>query len=379
MTEAGYPLTGAALKLHLVNTLAPTCGMETLRIARECYGFIAEDASPDVHVAPTVSVGFNIDPLPRREWLSSVIERAINPAEPEPSLEPDPASPPEPEPEQAPAPATGDDEPEADLVGVKGRLLELCRQGLELGEINKIMGWNGSTASARISSFRFTKIYKEARARRRSESAGSGQPAPEPAPAPRIEDQPGYPERLEQMCEQGLSASQIAGRLGCKHHVVASKVAKAALTNVWREGQAKRNTQTEAEPPVATSRVDAALAKLAEPQPERRPNRKQIKPAAPSSARTELAAHKVDGIALPPDVPLTKAGPKAWEHPGGRSTIADVIAWLRHSGDTVIDAGKGMWLMNGEQAAARDLVERANRQRKRLRDPRFDLFEPVKG
>jgi hypothetical protein len=365
-TTSHIALTGAALRLRLIELLAPTCGMETPATARATYDFVVgetqrmEIPQVEIRIDPPAPAGG--EPLTRPGWQDNT-----------------PAVEPEPEPEQAPAPAAGDDEAEADLVGVKGRLLELCRQGLELGEINKIMGWNGSTASARISSFRFTKIYKEARARRRSESAGSGQPAPEPEPAPRIEDQPGYLERLEQMCEQGLSASQIAGQLGCKHHVVASKVAKAALTNVWREGQAKRKTQTEAEPPVATSRVDVALAKLDEPQPERRPNRKPIKPAAPSSARTELAAHKVDGIALPPDVPLTKAGPKAWEHPGGRSTIADVIAWLRHSGDTVIDAGKGMWLMNGEQAAARDLVERANRQRKRLRDPRYDLFEPVKG
>ncbi|MCA1907899.1 MAG: hypothetical protein LDL39_06020 [Magnetospirillum sp.] len=364
MSEAGFPLSGAALKLHLVNTLAPTCGMETPRIARECYGFIAEDAPQDVHVAPPVWVGVD---LARRGDLGCIIEQSFNSGK----LGPEPT--PEPEPEQVPVPATeGTDAASEDAapVGVRERLLELCQQGLELDEINDAMGWKGSSASARISSYRFGKIYRVAREKRRVENAVS-QPPATPVPDPRPEDQPGYFEHLERMCQQGLSATQIAAQLGCKHHVVASKIAKAALTNVWRQGQAQRDTGNGEKASVPSTPVKTAPVPV--PVPPKKPAK-----VAPSP-RAELAAHGVDGADLPQGVPVTKAGPKVWEHSGGPATIADVIAWLRHSGDTVIEAGKGMWLMNGEQAAARDLVERANRQRKRLRDPRFDLFELVKG
>lgn len=423
-TRLDTALTGPALRLHLIEVLAPTCGMETPKIANACWDFIHQDAAVKIDAAmfrgdkttskqPMIPEGgipallpdpppqpkptlpsIDMDAVERlyaaglpqttiaerlgigTEKLKKALATAIDIKErwprnaagiPQHTLYP----------EDAPWPPAADwandVEPGPDR---RGRFTQYAQEGLSEEDIANAENIKTHSVSASMSTYRLTGIWRENQAKRLGV-----------APAPH-RDKKSDREILEPLCRAGASREQIAKALGVASNGIHMRVAKAGLSAIWEDALAAKNASpeeppapVEAEAPISNAKVTQALAKLAEPLPARLPNLKNPEtfPVAPSSARAELAAHGVDGADLPQGVPVTKAGPKVWEHPGGRATIADVIAWLRHSGDTVIEAGKGMWLMNGEQAAARDLAERANRQRKRLRDPRFDLFELVKG
>lgn len=83
-TTSHLALTGEALRLRLVELLAPTCGMETPATARAAYDFVVGEihhgAAPRVeirvdHPAP----GGGVEPLTRPGWPPAPVE-----AEPEP-------------------------------------------------------------------------------------------------------------------------------------------------------------------------------------------------------------------------------------------------------------------------------------------------------
>lgn len=425
-------LTGPALRLYLIEVLAPTCGMETPRIASACWDFITQDGPVAVKIDSAMFP--DVDPLTRPGWQRPTEKQPLIPEGGVPALLPEPpAAKPKPSPpsidmdaverfyaaglpqtaiaqrlaisperlkkalaaatdikarwprnaagipqhtlypETAPWPPAADwandVEPGPDR---RGRFTQYAQEGLSEEDIAQAENIKKHSVSASMSTYRLTGIWRENQAQRLGV-----------APAPH-RDKKSDRDILEPLCRAGASREQIAKELGVAPNGIHMRVAKAGLSTVWEDALAAKNKPGEvpqAEAPISNAKVNQALAKLAEPLPARLPNVKNPEtiPAAPSSARAELVAAGVDGIDLPPSVPVTKPGPKPWEHPGGPATIADVIAWLRHAGDSIVEAGKGMWLMNGEQAAARDMVERANRQRKRLRDPRFDLFELVKG
>lgn len=278
-TTSHLALTGEALRLRLVELLAPTCGMETPATARAAYDFVVGE----IHHGATPRVEIRVDPptepLTRPGWTPTPVE-----AEPKPkpviptvswsaetliqlerlyasglpqtaiaeqlkmaphqvkkalSASADikarwprnaagiPTQPPYPVDAPWPPPADWasaaepaadartrfqkypEIEPEPEAVPepgtVKARLLELCRQGLELSEINAALGWSGSSASAKIATYKFSVLYREARARRRAEKAA--------APRPGAEEQAAPPKQQEAKPRVKTEASIIAKRV----------------------------------------------------------------------------------------------------------------------------------------------------------------------
>ncbi len=187
-----------------------------------------------------------------------------------------------------------------------------------------------------MSTYKLTPTWRQAQGR------------PSEIEEPRRRTQKSDREILGPLCRAGASREDIAQELGCAVNSIHMRVAQAGLSATWEDGLAAKQAAC---PKPALPPVEAA----AWPTPER------------PSADAAVA------------VPVTRAPPKAWEHPGGAVDIDTIIACLRHAGDTVIGIGTNMWMLNGEGAGAKNLLDRVNGQRKRLRDPRFGQFQLAKG
>jgi hypothetical protein len=365
-------LSGQALRLHLVELLIPHCGPETPAVAAQTLDFILQG---EAAAAPKITLAPQAEPescLPG--WASEFL--APEP-EPEPELEPEAAPP------QITVALSASTE--IDMNAVE----RLYAAGLPQPVIAERLG---------IAPHKLKKALSGDEIKTRWPRNAAGIPLhplyPETAPWPpgddwtnRAEIQTQARDRYQKYAEEGWTEQQIADAENIKLNSVSARMAAFKLTGTWRAAQTPGSSPVEALKPQAVkapveivdnARVDAALAKLNAPPPPRERRPTKVDPT-PDAARAELSAHGVAGNQTPTGVPVIKAAPMVWQNPGGPVTVDVIIAWLRHAGDTIIESGKNMWMLNGEAVGASNLLIRANAQRKRLRDPRFGQFQLVKG
>lgn len=191
--------------------------------------------------------------------------------------------------------------------------------------------------------------------------SGGDPPAPEPDPEPE-EPAPPAPEEAQPPAVPEAPPAAAAPSEACDRAGAALVADKPDLGGF----PVQTKTLAEVEP--------RTWQGWEEPAPKAHGDRGNKAGDDKAKARAELAEHGADQVELPPGLAakVTKVTPRH-DHPGGPAETDDVIAYLRHGDDCIVEVGKGLWLVNGtESMNRRQLYEKANRRRRRAG---LDLFE----
>ncbi len=205
-----------------------------------------------------------------------------------------------------------------------------------------------------------------------------GEPGhPAPAPVPGCEDPPlaaeggsatvkngtarsgSRQDELTDLMMDGLTAAEIADKTGLQRSSIRARATQWGLTAAWRTARESKKSPAPPPPKAAPSPFTHAATAAKRPPPDR------------LAEKQKERAFVAQAMAASP-VEITKVATPV-DHPGGRVPLETVILFLRNE-DEIMEINKGQWLVNGmETLSARQLVERANRRRKRQRRELFEL------
>ncbi|MCA1909220.1 MAG: hypothetical protein LDL39_12755 [Magnetospirillum sp.] len=388
-TRLDYPYTGPALRLHLIEVLAPTCGMETPNIASACWDFIHQDAAVKIDTAmfrgdkapdkPSPQIPENDGqaalPPTKLRWPvkppsidMDAVERLYAAGLPQTAIADRLGIGPEklkkalaaasdikarwprnaagiPQhtlyPETAPWPPADDwanaVEPGPDR---RGRFTQYAQEGLSEEDIAKAENIKKHSVSASMSTYRLTGVWRENQAQRLGVAPGQHR------------DKKSDRDILEPLCRAGASRNDIAKALGVAPNGIHMRVAKAGLSHVWEN------------------------AKLAQAPKEETPTPPKVREAKPSvtteepitAKRADQVIDKLNKPVLPEDR-LRRADDPA----PCPCDIETVENWLEGQGLKLTFEGAGIYTCEGTPMTAAQLVKRANKARKGLSLPAFDV------